>query len=43
METPESTPEEVTPEEQQEEEEQGGEGFDPQQAEGDDASGQLGS
>jgi hypothetical protein len=40
METPEPTPEEVTPEEQQEEE-QGGEGLDPQQAEGDDAGGQA--
>jgi hypothetical protein len=38
METPETTPEEVTPEEQQDDEQgAGGPAFDPSQAEGDDA------
>ena len=41
METPESTPEEVTPEEQQEDEEGGGPAFDPRQAEGDDPQGDV--
>ena len=40
METPESTPEEVTPEEQQEDEEPGP-AFDPRQAEGDDPDGDV--
>jgi hypothetical protein len=41
METPESTPEEVTPEEQQEDEEGNGPAFDQRQAEGDDAEGNV--
>jgi hypothetical protein len=36
METPESTPEDVTPEETQEDEERTGPAYDPRQAEGDD-------